>query len=108
MKWKRCAVIAGVLLISGVVGYCIARTPNYDALKTQGNALVQQIHAYHAVHGEYPRSLEDAHIKAPLTFFGYWHYDHMASNSYWLYVGDYGRDDFRLRYIPDRGWDLDD
>ena len=59
-------------------------------------------------HGEYPRSLDDPLIKAPLTFFGYWHYDHTAGDSYWLYVGDYGRDGFRLRYIPNRGWDLDD
>jgi type II secretory pathway pseudopilin PulG len=108
MKWRRWAVIGAVLLITGVAGYWIARTPNYDALKAQGNTLVQKIDAYRADHGEYPRSLQDAHIRPPLTFFGYWHYDHMASDSYWLYVGDYGRDDFRLRYIPNRGWDLDD
>ena len=82
MKWKRWAVTAGVLLVTSVVGYCVARTPNYDALKAQGNTLVQQIDTYRHTHGEYPRSLDDAHIKAPLTFFGYWHYDHTAGDPY--------------------------
>jgi type II secretory pathway pseudopilin PulG len=107
MKWKRWAVIIGAVLLTGLVAYCVARSPNYSALKAQGNMLVQQIDAYRAAHGEYPRSLEDAHIENPLTFFGYWHYERTAGNSFWLSVGDYGRDGFTLRYIPDRGWNLD-
>jgi hypothetical protein len=107
MTWKRWAMIIGAALLTGLIAYCVARTPNYDALKAQGDTLVQQIDAYRAAHGEYPRSLKDAHIRSPLTFFGYWHYERTAGNSFWLWVGDYGRDEFRLRYIPDRGWDLD-
>jgi len=108
MKWKRWPPIVVPVFVMVAMGYCTARTPNYDSLKAQGNTLVQQLDAYRAAHGEYPSSLGDAHIRAPLTFFGYWHYDSTPGSPYWLWVGDYGRDGFRLRYIPDRGWDLDD
>jgi hypothetical protein len=108
MKWQqRWAVISGGVLVTGIVAYYIVRTPNYDALKEQGNMLVHKLDAYHSAHGEYPHSLEGAQIKAPFTFFGHWHYKREAEDSFWLYVGDYGRDGFTLRYIPRRGWDLD-
>lgn len=42
-------MIIGAALLTGVIAYCVARTPNYDALKAQGDTLVQQIEAYRAV-----------------------------------------------------------
>ncbi len=108
MKWKRWTLISGAVFLTGVIGYCVARTPNFDALKAQGNTLVQQIQAYRATHGEYPQSLEKARIKAPLTFFGRWKYTGFGADSFELSLGDYSRDDFELRYRPDSDWSLDD
>jgi type II secretory pathway pseudopilin PulG len=108
MKWRRWTLIVAVLLFSGVVAYCVARTPRYEALKSQGNTLVRQIESYRSAHGEYPQSLKQAHIKAPLTFFGRWQYSHFAANSFDLSLGEYSRGDFQLRYRPASGWYLDD
>ena len=108
MKWRRCALIIAVMLCSGVVAYCVARTPRFDALKAQGDTLIQQIESYRAAHGEYPQSLGQAHIKAPRTFFGRWQYSRFAGNSFELSLGEYSRDDFQLRYRPASGWYIDD
>jgi type II secretory pathway pseudopilin PulG len=108
MKWRRYTLIVAVLLTSGVVAYCVARTPRFDALKAEGNTLVQQIEAYRSAHGEYPQSLEQAHIKAPFTFFGRWQYISTKRDWFMLSLGEYDRDDFELRYRPDSGWYIND
>ena len=106
MKWPRWILIIAAVLVTAIISYRVARTPNFESLKAQGNTLIQQIEAYRAAHGQYPDSLQQAHIKAPHTFFGRWEYRHFA-DSFELCLGEYTRDDFFLRYRPDRGWYLD-
>src|SRR4051812_31785644 len=107
MKWKRWTLAVGVILVAAVAAYWVARTPDYERLKLQGGSLVSEINGYRASHGDYPRSFEDAHIKSPLTCFGHWHYRQDAAQSFCLWLGDYGRDGFTLRFCQPGGWYLD-
>jgi hypothetical protein len=110
MKWRRlgrCVFFSGIVVVIAVVAYCLARTPNFDALKTQGDSVVLQIEAYRTAHGQYPQSLHEVHIKAPFTFFGRWHYSRFDSNYFELSVGKYRRDDFEFHYRSNNGWYVD-
>ena len=106
MKRKSWAIIVLAAVLS-VAAFCVARTPRFDALERQGDRLVQQIEQYRATHGTYPLSFEQAGIGRPLTFFGYWYYVPVRPNSFELWVGDYGRDRFKLHYLPGHGWHAD-
>ena len=96
-------------LIALLLSAC-TRAPDHrdiEALKLEGNGLLQQIEAYAAKHnGQYPQTLETAGIKPPKTRWGAWRYS-FTEGQVFVAIGEYGRGGFVLYWSPRHGWCVD-
>ncbi|QEL14247.1 hypothetical protein [Limnoglobus roseus] len=111
MMRKRKWLLLLLAVLTGTSVFAIlwwqAEYPSRPALKSQGERMIAAVERYRTQHGEYPATLEDAGITPPSHGYGPWQYGH-NDNSFWLIVGDYGKDWFVLSYVSgDRGWYLD-
>jgi hypothetical protein len=78
------------------------------ALQSQGQTLVDAVERYRSDHGEYPPTLEAAGVSPLRTQYGRWKYGRTADGGFALKVGDYGRDEFEMRWsYREKRWFVD-
>jgi hypothetical protein len=105
IAWSVAWGAAAVLLVAGCGGPPSSAT--IAQLKSGIKPVIQQLEAYKAAHGEYPKYLSQAGIELPVAKYGGWRYA-TDGNTFGLAIGDYGRDEFELYWNSKVGdWYLD-
>jgi hypothetical protein len=81
------AVVALFVSVARTLGYYIS--PSHGAIHAEGNGLVAGIESWHARHGRYPVSLDEARLSSPMRYRGGFAYTALAGEfTLWIAVAD--------------------